>query len=385
VGGVVNVAVVLSADSWRAGRRSRALAPALALALLGLVAGGIPAVAASPIADKQAEARRLQAQIDATGNRIAALGERYNGAILAVDQANRSIAESERRLRLAQQQWDLAKVVLGRRAADLYVSATQQSPLAEIEVANLTELMSRSRYAAAVQSRDRTLLGTIATAKEDLQTRRRDLDTARSRAEHQRDAVLQTRRQVETENAREARLLGQVKGDLARLIAEQRAREEAAARVRAAAAAARLAAGNGHGRPASGRATWIGPDTPLPNVPAPSRGAGAAVAFARAQLGKPYVFNASGPDTFDCSGLTMMAWAAGGVSMPHYSGAQFAMFPHVPLGALQPGDLVFKGPGGSEHVAIYVGNGMQIAATHTGSYVLLQAVDYPGLSGAVRP
>ena len=61
------------------------------------------------------------------------------------------------------------------------------------------------------------------------------------------------------------------------------------------------------------------------------------------------------------------------------------MFPHVPLGALQPGDLVFKGPGGSEHVAIYVGNGMQIAATHTGSYVLLQPVDYPGLTGAVRP
>ena len=59
--------------------------------------------------------------------------------------------------------------------------------------------------------------------------------------------------------------------------------------------------------------------------------------------------------------------------------------PHVALNELQPGDLVFKGPGGSTHVALYVGGGMQIAATHTGSFVLLQPVDYPHLTGAVRP
>ena len=110
-----------------------------------------------------------------------------------------------------------------------------------------------------------------------------------------------------------------------------------------------------------------------------------AVTYALAQLGKPYIFNTAGPNTFDCSGLTMMAWAQAGVSMPHYSGAQYSMFPHVALSALQPGDLVFKGPGGATHVALYVGGGMQIAATHTGSFVLLQPVDYPHLSGAVRP
>jgi cell wall-associated NlpC family hydrolase len=353
--------------------------------VLGCLATVGAPLGASPIADRQAQARSLQGQINATGDRIAALGEGYNGAVLAVDQAARAIADGERRLGAAQQQWDLARSALGRRAADLYISAAQQDPLGDVDVANVSDLMRRSRYTAAVQDLNRSLLGTIAAAKQDLHTRRRELHAARIRAEKQRDAVLQTRRQLEIENAKEARLLSQVKGDLARLIEEQRVREEAAARARAAAAVARLAAANGRGRPATGRATWIGPDTPIPNVPAPSKGAAAAVAFARAQLGKPYVFNTAGPDTFDCSGLTMMAWAAGGVSMPHYSGAQFAMFPHLPLGALQPGDLVFKGPGGGDHVAIYVGNGMQIAATHTGSYVLLQPVDYAGLSGAVRP
>ncbi|MBV8949993.1 MAG: C40 family peptidase, partial [Actinobacteria bacterium] len=338
---------------------------------------------ASPISDKQAQAQNLQAQINSTGDRIAALGERYDGAVLAADEATKAIADSEQRLAAAQNEWNVAKVALGRKAAALYLAAAQQTPLGEVDVASVTDLMSRSRYTAAVQDRDRALMGTISAARQDLETRRRDLQAARVEAERQRDTLLQTRKDLEGENAREASLLSQVKGDLARLIAQQRARDEAAARARAAAMAARLASGtapvangNGHGRPAAGPATWIGPYTPIPNVPPPSKGAAIAVAYARAQLGKPYVYDTAGPDTFDCSGLSMMAWAAAGVSMPHYSGAQFAMFPHVPLGALEPGDLVFKGPGGSEHVAIYVGNGMQIAATHTGSYVLLQPVDY---------
>jgi len=79
-----------------------------------------------------------------------------------------------------------------------------------------------------------------------------------------------------------------------------------------------------------------------------------------------------------------MAWAAAGVSMGHYSGAQYAAFPHVPLDQLQPGDLIFWGPGGSEHVAMYVGGGLQIAATHTGDYVRIQPLGSNPI-GASRP
>ena len=67
------------------------------------------------------------------------------------------------------------------------------------------------------------------------------------------------------------------------------------------------------------------------NLPAPTLGALAAVAYARAQLGKPYVYAGVGPDAFDCSGLTMMAWAQGGVLMEHGSQAQYNAFPHVPI------------------------------------------------------
>ena len=91
-----------------------------------------------------------------------------------------------------------------------------------------------------------------------------------------------------------------------------------------------------------------------------------------------------GPDAYDCSGLTMMAWAQAGVSMPHASSGQYAMFPHVPFAQIQPGDLIVWGVNGDQHVAMYLGNGMQVAATHTGDYVRVQPV-YGGWWGVARP
>ncbi|MCU1458103.1 MAG: cell wall-associated hydrolase, invasion-associated protein [Actinomycetia bacterium] len=108
-----------------------------------------------------------------------------------------------------------------------------------------------------------------------------------------------------------------------------------------------------------------------------------AMLWGMIQLGKPYVYAAAGPDAFDCSGFTMMAWGSVGVSMPHYSGAQYAMFPKVPLDQLLPGDLLFRGPGGSQHVEMYIGHGLVIAAPHTGDVVKVQPMG--SVMGAVRP
>jgi cell wall-associated NlpC family hydrolase len=119
-------------------------------------------------------------------------------------------------------------------------------------------------------------------------------------------------------------------------------------------------------------------------VPAPGAGAAAAVAYAWAQLGKPYRYAGVGPDAYDCSGLTMMAWAQGGVSMPHGSIAQGDMFPRVPDSDLKPGDLaIYYSDHG--HVGMYVGNGMTISATHTGDFVRLQPVFRDGYQYSVRP
>jgi peptidoglycan DL-endopeptidase CwlO len=122
---------------------------------------------------------------------------------------------------------------------------------------------------------------------------------------------------------------------------------------------------------------------PPVNVPA-SGGAATAVAVAKSKLGSPYVWAAAGPSTFDCSGLTMYAWAAAGVQLPHSSAMQMSSGTRVSTSALQPGDLVFYGSP-VHHVALYVGGGQVIHAPETGDVVRYASVDMMPISGAVRP
>ncbi|WP_375485434.1 C40 family peptidase [uncultured Jatrophihabitans sp.] len=125
----------------------------------------------------------------------------------------------------------------------------------------------------------------------------------------------------------------------------------------------------------------------IQNIPVSGTTAGArrAVQYALNQVGKPYVFGADGPSSFDCSGLTMKAWQAGGVSLPHSAAGQYSYGHHVSRDALQPGDLIFfYQPIG--HVTIYIGNGYMVSAPTEGenvSVVPLSAFD-SDYTGATR-
>jgi peptidoglycan DL-endopeptidase CwlO len=124
----------------------------------------------------------------------------------------------------------------------------------------------------------------------------------------------------------------------------------------------------------------------ITQAPATGRGA-AAVAYAESKLGDEYVYAGAGPDVYDCSGLTMMAWAAAGVSLPHNAAAQYDDTVHVSISDLVPGDLLFYDYGeGITHVAIYVGNGMGVHAPHTGTVVQYGQINNIGpLVGASDP
>lgn len=119
------------------------------------------------------------------------------------------------------------------------------------------------------------------------------------------------------------------------------------------------------------------------NVPVSGR-AGAAVAYAMAQVGDAYVYGAAGPSAFDCSGLTMMAWAQAGVALPHSSSAQYSSGTHIAAGDLRPGDLVFYYSPIS-HVGMYIGNGMIVHAANPGSGVTTAPLYSMPYVGAVRP
>ncbi|MER7504765.1 C40 family peptidase [Nonomuraea pusilla] len=115
-----------------------------------------------------------------------------------------------------------------------------------------------------------------------------------------------------------------------------------------------------------------------------------AANWALTQLGKPYVWAADGPDTYDCSGLTMRAWEQAGVPLDHWTGTQWTAGPHVPLDQLQRGDLLFFGylssdPGTIHHVGIYVGRGLMVHAPQTGDVVRVASIWRGDLVGATRP
>ncbi|MFD5186864.1 NlpC/P60 family protein [Streptomyces sp. NPDC058357] len=116
----------------------------------------------------------------------------------------------------------------------------------------------------------------------------------------------------------------------------------------------------------------------------PSAAGGKAVRYAIAQVGKPYVWGAQGPDSFDCSGLTSQAWAKAGRVIPRTSQEQWRQLRKVPVSGLRPGDLVIYFPKAT-HVALYIGNGLVVQAPRPGAWVKVSPLASNPLLGAVRP
>jgi len=182
----------------------------------------------------------------------------------------------------------------------------------------------------------------------------------------------------------------------AALLATARARAEAEAGAAAEAAAHQVAGAPTGGAPTAGAPRPAAHGAFVPTAGDPTTGAAptsvgsAALDFARAQLGKPYVWGATGPDSFDCSGLTQAAYTAAGVRLPRVAQDQWFAGPHVDLGAIQPGDLLFwasdtSAPATIHHVAFYLGGGQILAAPHTGDVVKVEPLYLEGYLGAVRP
>ncbi len=342
------------------------------------MAGVLPAAVAqgSPVTDKQAQARALEAQISANGSKMVALSEQLNGAKISLDRAQAGIADAERRTAEAQAATDKIHEQLNARAAEIYKGAGTSNPFDAVDVKTVTDLAARSKYASAAADKDGSLLNKLLQAREALNVQKAQLESQRASAQSQRDAADSARRQLTSANAQNTQLLSQVKGQLKVLVDAEAARKANAARVAAQATARSFATGHSSGHspvPAN-----------FPNAPAPNGRAQIAVDFAKRQVGKGYVFATSGPNTFDCSGLTAAAWSAAGVGLAHYSGAQYQETIRIGPGDLQPGDLVFYGPGGANHVEIYIGGGMVVSASNPAVGVVVSGVRYGSASGYGR-
>ena len=322
------------------------IAPAVALCLL-LLAGSVAHAAPTP-GSLQDRLTRLNAQADQAV-------EQYLQAKLELQQTQRSIAGLQQRAAAARQERDRLGTTIAAQAADTYVNGAGAGLASVLGASDPNVAFDRIQTLSVLAQQNSEQLANLRAAKQAYQ----EGLAALAKVQRQQSAQLQ---QIASQKDRVQRLVDQTE----RLLAELRT--AAAARQEARAAAS----------------VDVDPGLPASSAPAPSGSVAAVVRYAEAQVGKPYVWGADGPGSFDCSGLTMMAWRQAGISLPHSAAAQYNVGRHVTRAELQPGDLIFRYSPIS-HVAMYVGNGMQVAATHTGSTVKVQSAFQGEIVGYSRP
>ena len=316
------------------------VAGVLVVASVAIVGG---ATGAAPAVDKQKQAAELQDQIEASDLQIGSLGEKLQESEARRDAAQASAQAAETQIADAKQEVNRILGLVQQNLASLYRRTLRGQSVGEMDFSATVDLLKRSQYSQTQASRDSELLDQLDAAQQDLTVERDNAQHARDTAAAEGQQITEAKSALETARAGQQGILDQVKGELAAAVAAEKARREAATRVKIAAT--------------SGGAERY------PNVGPPNGSAAQAIEYARQAVGAGYSKNPRMGPTYDCSGLTSMAWRAAGVSIPGTSGSQYAALPHVPLNALQPGDLIFWGPGGSSHVALYVGGGSIIDAS----------------------
>jgi peptidoglycan DL-endopeptidase CwlO len=374
------------------------------------------------VADAQRSVADIQAELAAANQRLEDLGvaaeqaaEAYNGAVLAWQSARADARAARQRADRAARQSSHARDLLAG-----YVLSQSNAPSAQLTAIGSTltadgahgllrELSDADTSARALDAQYQSwsaaneLAKVYQQAAEDALSKAADAKQAAADAKQAaQDAVAAQQSAVANIGAQREALVSElakaqhISVSLAaqrQAGLEQRRRERAAERRRQAELARERAQRRAERRQqhqqqqqggGGGTGGGTGPTTPPPtdpNPPAPSHGAAAAIAFARDQLGEPYVWGAAGPDSWDCSGLTMGSWAAAGVQLSHYSVSQYYETTPISYSQIKPGDLIFwasdsNDPNTIFHVALYIGDGQMIQAPRTGRDVEIQDVFY---------
>ncbi|WP_306327431.1 C40 family peptidase [Streptomyces venezuelae] len=305
--------------------------------------------------------------------------ERYNGAKEKADEARAAFERLRDEAARRTQRLNTARDGLGAMAAAQYRAGGLDPAVRLALTSDPDQYLERSALAARAGDRQ---AAAVSAVRRELAA----LGQLRAESTERLDALRAHESELRTQKAAVLGKLQAARTVLARLTAEERARYEAAEAGR-----------DGSGRPA-GNGTAPGTNASGGSAPAradrssggergpvtaPNARAAQAISFARAQLGKPYVWGATGPSAYDCSGLTQAAWRAAGVSLPRTTYTQINAGPRVSRSQLAPGDLVFFYSGIS-HVGLYIGGGQMIHAPRPGAPVRIAPIDEMPFAGATR-
>jgi cell wall-associated NlpC family hydrolase len=382
--------------------RSRALGIAVVPLVLALLA--VVLVPQSGQASPKPPIDQVKAQLDALNAQAEVAQENLNQTRVQVAAGQRTLAQLEARVARSQVVATEARSRVGRLAAAAYRSGGVDQTVQLLLADDPTRFLEQVSALDTVTRHQSDLLRAAAVAEQRLAQDKLAAAQQLAALHALHAAAARSYAQVQTARDKATALLASLEAAQRAALAKAEAQARARAQAQAAAALAQARAAAARSRAAAAAAAKAR-STSKPRTahrvshPVVHRSGGSAgssggsaggsigrrvVAYALAQVGDSYVWGATGPSAFDCSGLTMRAYAQVGVSLPHSSSAQYHSGRHVSAGQLQPGDLVFYySP--IHHVAIYIGGGSIVHAANPGEGVTIASLYSMPFAGAVRP
>jgi cell wall-associated NlpC family hydrolase len=327
---------------------SIALTVAVAVAGLATYGGAASADPQPTVSQVRAQVNGLQAQIDK-------IGQQYDQVTKQLSAARGQLASVRRQATGDQSRFNAARTKVAQVAVAAYEDSTQTSVAGLLSAADPDAVLGQ---ASLLQQ----LAGTHQAEAAQLLASARQVTAVQGQLQRTEEGIAALHARLGARKTTLGKLLADSQATLSSLTTTQQSQVAASA--------------VGAGGTTTG--VYTGPT---------STQAQKAVAFAYAQLGKPYLWGATGPGSYDCSGLVQAAWSSAGVSIPRVTYDQWAALPHIATSSLQPGDLLYYN--GEGHVSMYVGNGYIIDAPRTGLDVqkIPMNTDWYAqtFDGAVRP
>ena len=328
------------------------------------------------------------AEVNAIGVKLQAADDALGLAKQQVALVSRSLQRNQYRLHIARGNLKAAQKRLMARLYSLYVNGAPSTIDVLAGAHSLSQIIDRAESAQVLSNQDAALGKQALSFEHAVQARElqlKQLKVKREQAAREKAAEKQT---VASELGQQQRLLASIHSSISQLQAQEAARERATQAAAEARLKAELAAQAAARKRAREQAQPTPPSSPVLTPPPPvnvptGTGAGhaAAASIALQYLGVPYRYGGSSPAGFDCSGLVMYVYAQLGISLPHYTVAQWNAT--QPISSPAPGDLVFFN--GLGHVGIYIGGGRFVDAPHTGSVVRIDSISsFGGYDGARR-
>ncbi|HEX2294031.1 MAG TPA: NlpC/P60 family protein [Actinomycetota bacterium] len=312
-----------------------------------------------------------EAELDAARERLMELEADFEIVVERYNLVHEDLTSIQARIGVTELEVDRIERRMGVRreaavgvARELYMGGSNDALEAVLVARDFGDVESRLAYLRTSQAAQAELFEGLAADRSALESKLDQLEEDRAAALAAEQRLTALREDIEGKLAAQRDEIAELNAAIER--AERLAAQRAAAAEDEAAAATPLVS------------------APPRPAPAPNAGAQTAVEAALSQVGKPYQWAAAGPDSYDCSGLTMWAWAQAGVALPHNSGMQYAATPRVDRSDWQPGDLLFFGSP-IHHVGMYIGNGQMVEAPYTGAQVRVVSASRSDYVGAGRP